>query len=368
MALQAIKGEVRLPVYPRIDSTPVPGGTTGVLLDASGEKFACIFTIPKNGTLHKVWFRTGTVTVGDTVKVSFQDVGADGFPDELVDQYRTVVIADANDNAGFTTGILSSDGTDDGTKRSVTFGQEVAIVIEYNSYVAGNLYIAYSDALGFTGENYPYMAQKIGAGPTWAKTGNQTWPIIAIEYSDGTYEPINALPIASTTLQAFNSGTAVSDEYALAFTLPFSCRVKGMGAMMELDGDCDFVLYEGTTVRASISLDADKRSSTGLNIENRLFTAPYTLVKDTQYRIAVKPTTATSLNLLYFTVSAAAIMDSFDGGQSFFQSTRLNEGGWSDTTTNRPFIWLLLDAFDDGVGGAGGGLLVHPGMTGGLNG
>src|SRR3990167_1585425 len=300
MTIQSIVGEVRFPAYPRADSTPVPGGTGGVLLDANGEKFACVFKVPKTGTLHKVWFRTGTVTTGDDLKVSFQDVGADGFPDEIVDQYRVVTVADANDNVGFTTGILSSDGTDIGTKRSVTFGQELAIVIEYNSYVAGAMYIAFSDSLAYTGEAYPYCAQKVGAGPTWAKTGVSTWPVIAVEYSDGTYAFINTLPILSTTQKSYQVGTLVADEYALAFTLPFTCRIKGMGGIIEVDGDCDFVLYEGTTIRASVSIDADKRSHVGITVLNMDFSAPYTIAANTQYRIAVKPTTSTLVNILYF--------------------------------------------------------------------
>lgn len=359
MAIQTIIGSMKIPAYRRIDDNPTIGGTAGVLLDASGEKAAVILRVPKTGTLHKVGFRTGTVTTGDTLKVSFQDVAATGFPDETADQYRTIVIADANDDTWFTTGILSSDGTDGGTKRSVTKDQEIAVVFEYNSYVAGNLYIANMTSLGSTGlELYPYCANKVGAGPTWAKiNAAASTPVLALEYSDGSYAEFGSLPFSSLTNQTFASDSA-ADEYALAFSLPFPCRIAGIGCLMDIDGNADLVLYEGTTSRATVSVDSDMRASTAINILEMKFTTPYEIAANTTYYASIKPTTTTAVGMYYFTVNSAAVMDSFDGGQNLYQATRVDGGAWTTDTAKRPFIWLLIDGFSDGVGG--GGLAANP--------
>jgi len=61
------------------------------------------------------------------------------------------------------------------------------------------------------------------------------------------------------------------------------------------------------------------------------------------------------------------MLDMLSGGQAFHFSSRADAGAWSDTTTRRPIMGLILSAADDGVGG-GGGMIVNPGMSGGLNG
>ena len=361
MTIQAINGWMTIPTYKRVDTTPMTGGTNGVLMDASGEKAAVILRAPKAGDLSKVWFRTGTVTTGDTLKVSFQDVDATtGMPDETADQYRTVVIGDTDDNIGVTTGIISSTGADGGVKRTVTKNELVAIVFEFNSYVAGNLYIAYADGIGSSGgPQFPYVAQKVGAGPTWAKVGLASLPAIAIEYSDGTYECFGAMPLLSHTAVTYASNTATADEYAMAFSLPFACRVVGMGCMIDMDGDTDFILYEGTTVRASVSMDKDSgRSSTSTGVLEVLFDASYDITASTAYRIAVKPTTTTSVQIVTFEFSSAAILDSLEGGQEFYHSSRVDAGAWDgDDTARRPAFWLLIGGIDVS---AGGGLAANP--------
>lgn len=361
MAMQTITGWMTLPEYKRVDLTPMAGGTVGILLDAPGEKMAVILRAPKAGDLAKVWFRTGTVTTGDTLKVSFQTVDdATGFPDEVVDQYRTVVIADANDNTGFLTGIISSDGTDGGVKRTVTKNEKFAVVFEYNSYVAGNMYLSFADGLGASGApQMPYVAQKVGAGPTWAKGGSATMPCIAIEYSDGTYDCFGTLPIQSHTNVTYGSATATADEYAMVFTLPFACRIAGMGAVIDLDGDADFILYEGTTVRASVSLDTESdRSMTSTGVLEVLFDAAYDIAANTTYRIAVKPTTASTVLILTLEFASAALMDSVEGGSDFYKSSRVDAGAWDgDDTARRPAFWLLISGVDVS---AGGGLAANP--------
>jgi len=90
------------------------------------------------------------------------------------------------------------------------------------------------------------------------------------------------------------------------------------------------------------------------------------LTKDVFYRLVLEPTSATDITSYHFSVNAAAVMDVEEGGQNFHY-TEKKDGGWTDTVTDRPMIGLLIDQFDDGAGGAGG-MIVHPGMSGGMRG
>jgi len=56
-------------------------------------------------------------------------------------------------------------------------------------------------------------------------------------------------------------------------------------------------------------------------------------------------------------VALAAAMDGFPGGQNVHRTERTDLGAWTDTTTKRPWMGVLLTGFNDG---AGGGLAFPP--------
>lgn len=330
-------------------------------IDASGEKVAWIFRAPKTGDLAKVRFRTGTVTVGDTLKVSFQDLNtATGQADEVVDQFRTVVVGDGDDNTAFLTGLITSDGTDTGTKRAITKGDLVALVIEFNSFVAGNLQIATTSYLAnyvfILGPNY--LSHKTAA---WAKQGSRG-SAFGIEYSDGSYYHIpDSFPITALTSDAINTGTT-PDEIGMKFQFPGPVKVDGAWTTMSQNGaaDISLVLYDsdGTTELASNTIDEDVTVIPGsVSIAWASF-AEQSLVAATNYRLVIKPTTANSVNVQGITVAAAGVLDQLDGGQNFHRTERTNAGAWTDTTTKRPFMGLRLSAIDDGAGVRVGSMFV----------
>lgn len=359
MALQAVSGVI----YPN-----TPGITfafTSFLLDAAGEKLAFIFYAPKTGTLRSAGFRLGTVTTGQTLKASFQDVSlTNGDPDGTVDQFRTVTVADTDDNTWKQTGIISSDGTDGGTKRTVTQGDLLALVIEFDSTV-GNLNI--SGATASSASDSPFL---IGVycdhfTAAWLKS-SAALPLLALEYDDLSFPFLPGVwPISASATQVYGNGST-PDEAALRLQL-FPAKVIGGWANCTIAGNADFVLYDASSnVLASGSLDSDVRlAANGQHI--CIFTSEATLAANTTYRLSLKPTTATSVTLRYFDVNAAAILGQVQGGQQMYYSTRTDAGAWTDTTTRRPMMGLLISALDDGAA-AGGGLLTHPGMSGGARG
>lgn len=325
------------------------------VIDASAEKVAFIFNVPKTGTLNGIGFRLGTVTTGDTLKASFQDVDATtGNPDGTADQFRTVVIAGTDDDKWIdvdsspSLGLMTSDGTDTGTKRSVTRDDLLSIVIEFNSFVAGNMEI---QTLGgnSAADNTHYVDHFTAA---WAKDANAS-PIFALKYSDGTYAYISGcFPAKDSNVVGVNTGST-PDEVALYFQVPFSCKVNGAAIGVDLDEAADVVLYDsdGTTVLASKSLDADLRANT-IRVPHECQLTETTLLANTNYRLAIKPTTVTNISVPFIDVAAQAIFDQMSGGQNMHWSQRTDAGAWSQTTTRRPWMAIRISALDDGTGSA----------------
>jgi hypothetical protein len=351
MALQATKGLL-------LGSFAGDGNSYGNgLIDAATEKAAFIIRVPKDGTLDSVGFLLGTVTQAPTngLKISFQDVSlANGDPDGAIDQYAVVT-------AGLTTGAwidvggtgyMGSTGAGSGSKRSVSRADYLAVVIEYQSFNAGDSLNVrnFAPKLPWPGSAYADLYTT-----AWAKANA---PVLSLKYDDGSYAFMpNVFPYSSESYSPINTGTT-PDEIALKFKLSYSAKVNGLwfyGALAA-GSSVDLILYaaDGSTVLASASLDGDAVAGT-----MRMFWVPIaetTLTKDTVYYIAFKPTTATSVNLYWFTVFAAAIFDQLDLDQNAYWSQRTDAGAWSDIVTKRPFLAAVISALDDGAGGGGAGV------------
>jgi len=93
--------------------------------------------------------------------------------------------------------------------------------------------------------------------------------------------------------------------------------------------------------------------------------ADISLLGSTNYRVAVKPTSANNCQLRDHDLPGAVYMDAIEGGQNWHYTERTDAGAWTQTTTKRPWIGLLVTANDDGV--STGGLIRHPGMGGGCS-
>lgn len=336
------------------------------LMSAATDKVAFIIPCPKSGTLSSVGFMLGTVTTGDTLKVSFQDVSTTtGLPDGTADQYRTLVVSDSDDDTWKQTGIISSDGTDTGTKRTVTRGDILGIVIEFNSFVAGSLNIKsiLSPGAGMNTNGRHYLSQYTSGA--WAIRSSESITV-ALQYSDGSYSFMGStLPITAVTQITFASNTD-PDEIALKFTIPFDCSLCGIWAVgVDLDGDIDIVIYNSTsTALISRSIDKDIRSSPSETGYEFYFSSSLHLTKNSTYYASFKPTSTTSGQITVIDVNNASILDQMAGGQTWHYSQRVDAGAWTATTTRRPLYGLILDGIYES---AGGGAKVNTGLDGGMN-
>jgi len=342
MAEQTIQGRFEVPQM-ILDRSPA---IVGITIDAASEKAAFVFRAPKTGTISKVAFRTETVTTGATVDVRLETVStANGDPTGTLlgtNSNGSQVIADADDDTWFTTSLT--------TGVAVTRGDLMSAVIVNPAGSPGSMLIAeLDDSLVFYG--FPY-----GDAYTASWSKRTDYAIMAFEYDDGSYATVpQAFPVSNINSVAFNN-TSDPDHRGLKFKLPFPFRLAGIWLLLDLDGDADIKLYDsdGTSVLATTSIDSNVRYTTSSKVLFVDFASPQSLSKDVSYRVVVEPTSATSVTLFDFDVNSAAVMDAFSGGQDFHH-TEKKDAGWTDTTTKRPWIGLLIDGFDDGAGGSTSG-------------
>lgn len=346
-------GPYLLPDPIRTGSNGVAFITTNGLIDAAAEKFAFIFDYPKDGTIDTIEFSLGAVTQapGNGLKVSLQDVSAStGDPDGVVDQFR-VVTAGLTPGAWVAPGLITSDGTDGGVKRTVTKGLQGAAVGEFASFSAGDslsLSTINSSADSFHQRPYPdYFTA------AWAKS-SAAISSVALKYSDGSYAHIPGfVAYKAINTRTFGSGSS-PNERALYFKSPVPLRVGGAWvriAVTSAAADFTITLYDsdGVTPLATATVDASLLVTTvGRNGVFR-FASDVTLAANTFYRLAIKPTTATTIAITDFDVNTAAIMDAHECGQSMYASSRTGAGAWTEVTTTRPHMGLLVTGNDDGA-------------------
>jgi len=345
MAFYPIQGGLWIPDGIRSGTNAV--AFSSLLMDAAAEKVAHIFPVPKTGTLDTFEFLLGTVTQAPVngLRCSFQDVSlTTGDPDAAVDQFRTVT-AGLTSNTWVSPGLITSDGTDSGTKRSVTRGDLMCAVIEYASFSASDsLNINVLNINGGCGLMFRSYVDHFTAA--WAKNAS-VGGNIALKYNDGSYGYVPTYTAASAiNTHTYDSATATS-ERALYFKFPI--RVKVGGAWLRVGGvstgsDFQVILYDsdGTTSLATVSVDGNAHAA--MTVDRTCFVqfpTEVTLLGDTFYRLSIKPTTANDIRVYDLQVSTAGIMDAHEGGQSFYASEKVS-GTWQETTTRRPFMGLLV--------------------------
>lgn len=366
MALQSFTGMGMLMPFtpPMLAISPAFASS---VIDATGEKFSfCgqVWFSERTGTkdIERVGFRFGTVTKagGSALTVSLQNLSTTGLgPDGTQDQTVAVANADATfaTNTWHRTGTLSAN-------RTVSYGENLGVVFEFDG--SGRLG---ADAVNISGLGSSFsLPHNIGAlsllntGGGWSAA--TFLPNLVLEFTDGSFGTlIGAFPCSAIGTHSFGSGST-PDEYALKMSFPGPVSVDGVVGLIGAvgGGDFDVVLYEGTTARGSAaSIDKDHVFAT--RWANALFDNEEDLSATTDYYAAIKPTSATAVALHYFDVANADHLRCHGGGTGWCQASRTDAGAWSDTTTRRPFLSVMVSGIGDDVGGAGGGaaMLVNSG-------
>lgn len=314
------------------------------LLDASGEKAAYIFQVAKTGNIRSIRFKLGTVTTGDTLKLGLYTVGTDGKP--TTTPYGgmvagTVVVSDTDDNLGKTVTL--------GTDASAVRGDIVAVVIEFDAYVAGNLNLLWFRCGTSNTSVFPYGA--LYTAGAWVT--NALNPALAIEYDDGSYALMpGVMPLTEgTSAYVINNSAATYDAVGLLFTLPTRVRIAGIRGAWRTNTDLtthDIALLRvsDNAVLASKSLNAEVHGRSTEHQRDQLFTTPYDAEAGVAYRLVVIATSAspenTTLNSMIAPSAAALKQITGLDGASFCLTRRTRATGVWDDASNTGFLAMSL--------------------------
>lgn len=354
MALAPV-GCVWLPDWDWVPANANMDFATIVTVNAVGEGYGLIVRAPKTGTLQSFGLHVGGLSLTGTIRLSFQDVDASGFPDGTEDQFRDVVQPGGGmvQNTFFEpSGALTSDGTDTGTKRSVTRGDLIACVADCTAFTSGGVsFIALSQS---TAQHTVFPYSVFDAGIGWQKQDTNAVHL-SLKYADGTYPFIpNAWPVTFPINDHVFNNTSSPDEIALKIVPMVPMKVGGFKAYLDLDGACDVVLYdENNTVLTSVSLTSGARGATNIRLCSMVFPDEVELTMGRTYRLSFKPTSATSIQMQTMDVPSIDHMALLNGGAAFTYSTRVDGGTWTDSATRRPCASLLvthLGVIDEPVG------------------
>lgn len=330
---------------------------TALVINATGQK-AALQGVPMlkdiGKSLTKVWFRFGAVTKagGSGLTVSHQDLNNTVGPAQQPDEVMDGSVAIATGNAAFATNGYIQTGAFD-VARTIT-GAPFAIVIEYDGggrLGADSVVISSTTSVGTNAKNY--------IGTPGLKTASwgaiDAYQNILFEFTDGSFGSfIDAYPYTTITTTAYNTGSA-ADELALEFTVPISVQVEGawVVGLQPAGALVDIVLYNGTTVMATVSVDDNWVGSGAAPRPTRI---PFATVQQfdpgNTYHLAYKPTTANNVSMYDFTFSSAAHMAAWPGGTSFYLATRVDAGAWTPLTTRRPLMGLYMSGISSGAGRA----------------
>ena len=329
-----------------IGAAAAPPAFSNNAISAATSKVALVFQVPKTGTLEHIEFMTGTVRAGATTsfQLSWQDLDTTaGNPDGSVDQYTTVAGATMASNIWLQPGKMTNDGTSTGAQRAVTRGDFLACVIEFSVFNTGNSFAMATPGVEqsnhWSAGGFPYYSRFVS--PNWTAFASSV-PNAILKYSDASYESIGAsvFPIATFATDAINTGTT-PDEVGNIFQVPIGCSIKGVTFFADTDGDYTVILYDSNSnILTSQAVDKDYRGGATGTIKTVYFPASITLTANTDYRLAIQPSTATSLTLYSYTTPGTTWAGLNPGGVTWKYTTRTDAGAWTDTSEKT--IWMLL--------------------------
>jgi hypothetical protein len=322
--------------------TPVitSGASTGAVIDAADEKTGSVNRAIRTGTITQVILGFGLVTTGATLDVRVETVDATtGHPTgTLVNagSNASLVVANADDNTSKTVTFT--------TPASVTEGDVIAIFISNPGASFGNMnLLASAERPGTMG--FPYQVQYASAAWTDA---TRNLSIVAV-YDDGSKQNFGGNSATNILATSVNTGTT-PDEIGNVFTLsvPLTCCGLWLDTQSSFTGNFELVLYDSSnTVLKSVSVDSDQRGNAA-SAYYKGYTADVSLAAGT-YRIVAKPTTATNITVVEVVHASNNDLAVLDLGATCYKTVRTDAGAWTDTTTRRIQIGILVKGVDDGA-------------------
>lgn len=356
--LEVLEKVPAAPVEPTADNPPVDvdsifvphwyrvNAIGNVAINASTVRYAWVFRAPKAGTLNRAGFRFASAATPQTMKASFQNANASVMrPDETVDQFRTFTPA----TGWISTGLITSDGTDGGTKRTVTKGELLCLVVEWDAATGAVVLQPHCGANDHWKPNI-WHAQR-SSGGAWSAAINLSTANFGVQYDDGNWAYIDgAVPFSNDSNHAFNSGST-PDEIGLRFVAPWDgAKLKGVFAYLNFAGGFEIHLYDAADALVASSAIASTNDRAGAFALDCYAELPNHELEGGQvYRVTLIPTSANNVTLQYIDVPTNDYLRAWPMGHTCYQTARTNGvGPWVDTDTRRPALALIFaDQFEE---------------------
>lgn len=323
--------------------------SSNLSMSLAAQHWAISLIAPKTGNLAKIHFWSNSVITGGDVHVSFQNVDTVGKPDGVVDQFRLITMLGTDDSIWKSSGLITSDGTDIGTKRVVTAGDKLSVVFKWNNFI--NESMNFGSLLDSNIVAITYLFSSTDGGSTWG--GQNSRMLFALEYDDGSIAYLqDSLPLKGSSAILNLTETSTPDEVCLRFRVPFPVRATGVAVFGE---GVDTILSLYPDSGAALAQGSPEVASLTPTFRHEYhFTSPVDLLANTWYRIGFKPTNGATTTIRRWDMAASNYREAFDLGLNFMHGTRVDSGAWTDSETSMMVATLLVSGLDDGTAGGGG--------------
>lgn len=345
----------------------------GLYLEDGGvTKVAFTFQCPVSGTLDMFEFGVDADNASPltTLKVSFQDLDSNRVPDGTGDQYRVITLGDFDIYGGWIEpGIMTSDGTDTGVKRTVTRGQILAFVIEFDSVVGGDFVYIHGVRISGDGLRNSAAGGLLYDG-AWSRMS--LYAIGALRYEGDVYYSLPEVVPAFSFSPTHININSEPDEVGLVFSLQTPARIGGAAFCLSVTGTSgipvDCVVYDPNnnvleTVSIKPYLDLLPTTNAYSYFVAR-FSQDIFVSANESYKVTVKPSTTGSVSLLEMYFGVGPTQTAFERQEQLYgyRDTGNNQHTWMhverfdgeefETSTLIPLISLLITGTDMDAGGA----------------
>lgn len=320
---------------------------TSIVIDGATEKAALMLRAPKTGTISQVAFRTQTVTTSNALKVSIQgwSLAYSPLPDGTIKGTGNSAYGTQSSVASTTWYTVTL-----GTALSVTAGDRLAIVVQYDSWTNGNLQID----LGMNGQLSTIFCQELSSGADAGGGWGANTQILSayVIYDDGStgFRGGSAGIYNASPISLNNSSTP--RKCGFYFQLPFAAQVAGLYGTLGSFGGASGSTPHLYLYDASDNLLAEG-THTGTGLASTFLSSLYSITANTWYRLVLGNDHAnTAFSCYFWDLPSVAAMNLHEGGENVMW-TQGNTGSWTNTTTRKPMAGIILNGFD--VGAAAGG-------------
>jgi hypothetical protein len=343
-------------------------GATNFTLDSTGvsaDSVALMFIAPKTGTINAVGFRINSVTgTASAANVSIQGQTSGAPSGSNWDASSTVSVTGIG-TAPYTATTynwvtITPDAPD------VTAGDKLAAVITLTTASTSVAITTGLDgAVNGSLAGSPHIRTNTNAAG-WVTT-DDSMPAVAVRYSDGEIL-YGCIPYVSALTSTTFGNDSTPDEKGVYWDAEAAVTVYGADIAFRADGTgsaWDVHVYVGSgNPAASITLsltDEDVRATASMGRLVVAFSTPVSVPAGSRARITIRPTVAAATGTVRVIEWTFADSDSREAVVGrLARCDRSDAGSWNDTTTQYIQITPVLAET--------GGLLTHPGMTGGVRG